>query len=68
MKRKDIIYHYRGGIERGIGGSYQWREGYSEGEGPIVNYPWMTRAECRRDAISQGGKAVFYRDCKPEVL
>jgi hypothetical protein len=67
-KRKEIIYHYRGGIERGAGGRYVWRDGYSETtpDGGIL-YPWMTRKECRHDAVVQGGKAVFYHDGKPEL-
>ena len=64
--RKQIVYHYRGGIERGQ--RYHWRDGYSEStpEG-AVHYPWMTRLECKQDAIRKGGKAVFYRDGKPET-
>jgi hypothetical protein len=63
-KRQSIVYHYRGGIERGA--RYEWRDGYSETITEGVLYPWMTRAECRRDAMARNGKAVFYRDGKPE--
>lgn len=67
MNRREIIYHFRGGVERGIGGSYVWRDGYSEttADGGVL-YPWMTWKECRHDAKIQGGKAVFYRDGKLE--
>lgn len=62
------VFHYRGGVERGIGGSYEWRDGYSENsEDGLVLYPWNTRHEIRRDGAKQGFKAVFYRDGKPEV-
>jgi hypothetical protein len=65
-KRPLIAYHFRGPIERGA--RYLWREGYSTdgGEAGSVCYPWLTRQECRRDAIERGGRAVFYRDGKPE--
>lgn len=68
-KRPEAIYHYRGPIERGIGGSYVWHDGYSQNspEGGVY-YPWNTRAECRRSAKLEGKKAVFYRDGKPEVF
>ena len=66
--RKEIAYHYRGGIERGTGSSYKWHEGYSEGTAETrIYYPWMTQRECRLDAREQGyGKAVFYRDGRRE--
>jgi hypothetical protein len=68
MKRSTIIYHFRGGVERGTGApGYVWRDGYSETRGNGVLYPWMTRAECRRDVIAQGGKAKFYRDALAAV-
>ena len=55
-----IVYTYRGDIERGIGGSYVWRSGYSATttDGGIL-YPWMTKRECQRDARLQGSKAAF---------
>ena len=60
MKRKEIVYHSRGRVERGTGGpGYVWKNAYSETREDGVLYPWMTRAECRRDAIAQGGKARF---------
>ncbi len=65
-----IAYHYRGGVERGIGGSYEWREGYSQGsaDDSHVYYPWMTKRECQRDAKAQGATARFYRNGNPEKL
>lgn len=56
--RPEIVYHYRGPIERGA--DYHWTEGYSRNsvEGGIL-YPWMTKAECRHDAKALGGKATF---------
>jgi hypothetical protein len=59
-KAKEIVYTYRGGIERGIGGSYVWKDGYSatSPDGGAY-YPWMTKRECQTDAKKQGGKAVF---------
>jgi hypothetical protein len=67
MSRPELIYHYRGLIERGA--RYEWREGYSENSAhgqPL--YPWNTRGECRREALSRGRKAVFYRDGKAEPV
>lgn len=57
-----IIYTYRGIIERGIGGSYEWKDGYSPttDDGGVL-YPWMTRKECIHDAKAQGKRAVFQR-------
>lgn len=59
-----IIYTYRGGVERGIGGRYVWRDGYSATttDGGVL-YPWMTRRECQHDAAALGAKAVFIREC-----
>lgn len=59
-RKGHIIYQYRGQIARGIGNSYVCREGYSATikDGGIL-YPWLTRAECRRDAERAGSKAVF---------
>lgn len=55
-----IVYHYRGGIERGTGTSYEWRNGYSENnEDGSVTYPWMTVRECQADARARGAKASF---------
>lgn len=57
-KRPEIIYHYRGQIERGA--DYHWADGYSRNsvEGGVL-YPWMTKRECQTDAKELGGKAVF---------
>jgi len=65
-QKPELIFHYRGGIERGA--RYEWRDGYSEGDSDRnIHYPWNTRGECRTDAKARGFKAVFYRDGKPEV-
>jgi hypothetical protein len=66
MNRPERIYHFRGGIERGA--KYTWRDGYSaEAIGGGEYYPWMTRRECKSEALRDGYKAVFYRDGKPEA-
>ncbi len=69
-KPGEEAYHYRGQIEvpsprRGHPG-YAWRDGYSTGEKGSVSYPWMTKAECRRTARSNGRRAVFYYNGKRE--
>lgn len=55
-----ITYFYRGGVERGTGNGYEWRNGYSE-SGPAgeILYPWMTARECQQDAKKRGAVAVF---------
>lgn len=62
--KTEIVYHYRGGVERGA--RYDWRDGYSEqGEhGPL--YPWMTKRECQAEACKRSARAVFMRDGKRE--
>ena len=66
MEKRKIVYHYRGGVERGA--NYHWRDGYSENsENGFPLYPWKTRPECRRDARKRGGIAIFYRDGRPET-
>lgn len=65
--KKEIIYHYRGPVERGgPRGGWFWRDGYSiQGKyGP--SYPWLTKPEARQEAKSMGGRAVFMRDGKRE--
>lgn len=54
-----ITYHYRGLIENH---KFRWINGYSanSSSGQIL-YPWKSERECRRDAESQGAKAVFVR-------
>lgn len=42
---------------RGQAGSYVWKQGYSW-QGTV---PWMTRAEARRFAETNGGRATFAR-------
>lgn len=62
---KKIVYRYRGNIERwsSLKRSYVWKVGFSEdGEFGGGLYPWMTKAECRADAKSQGGRAVFVEE------
>lgn len=54
----EIIYTYRGGVEKGA--NYAWRDGYSATlKGGGVLYPWMTRRECQSDAKRFGCRAVF---------
>jgi hypothetical protein len=60
VSKPAIRYHYRGLIERGR--NYDWKEGYSEGEGQTITYPWMTRRECQSDARKRGARAVFVRE------
>lgn len=60
------LYKYRGGIERvrareGRVGTYVWHDGFSPDIDGCVSYPWMTRAECRRDAATTGHVAEFDR-------
>lgn len=60
MGTSQIIYIYRGQIERGS--RYAWRDGYSEtSKTGGVNYPWMTKKECYKDARIRGCKAIFLR-------
>jgi hypothetical protein len=67
MNRPEVIYHYRGDIERGP--HYEWREGYSENSADgLPLYPWSTRGECRTDALKRGLKAVFYRNGRRELI
>ena len=55
-----IIYFYRGGVERGTGNGYAWRDGYSEAAADgSVTYPWMTARECQVDAHKRGAVAKF---------
>ena len=63
-KRKQIVYYYRGPIERGA--AYCWVDGYSETMGGYIVYPWNTRGELRLEAKRKGLKAVFVRDNKVE--
>lgn len=56
----EIIYTYRGQIERGA--DYHWVDGYSPTTRDNgVLYPWNTIPECRREAKRFGCKAVFVR-------
>lgn len=68
-RRPEIPYHYRGGTERSAQShgkpSYVWHDGYStDTPDGHPTAPWMTVSECRAEAMSNGGKAVFYRDGK----
>lgn len=55
-----IVYHYRGGVERGTGNGYAWRDGYSENSAEgWPTYPWMTARECQEDARKRGAIAKF---------
>ncbi len=55
-----IVYTYRGGIERGTGGSYAWFDGYSATtkDGGVL-YPWMIKRDCHKQAASFKCKASF---------
>lgn len=64
-KRPERAYHFRGGIERGA--RYDWKDGYSETINGNVSYPWSTRTECRKEALADGYRAVFYRHGKKET-
>jgi hypothetical protein len=58
-------YHYRGQIERWRAGrrSYVWCDGFSaQGSTGGVEYPWMTKQECRAEARLIGARAVFKRE------
>ncbi len=60
-KEGKIVYTYRGGVERGIGGRYEWRNGYSAttNSGGVL-YPWLTTREAQRQARETfKAKAVF---------
>jgi hypothetical protein len=58
--RPEIVFHYRGEIERGSARGYKWHEGWSRNSpNGGIEYPWLTRREAQRYAISLGGKAVF---------
>lgn len=60
-----LVYVYRGAIERAKGRRYVWQDGYSEtGPDGAVCYPWRTKSECRADAKSRGGRALFFRSEK----
>jgi hypothetical protein len=63
-----VIYSYRGRVERGIGGRYVWRKGYSATtqDGGVL-YPWMTKRECQRQAKAEGHKAVFQEELEKHV-
>ena len=60
MKPQIIIYYYRGGVQRGTGNGYEWRDGYSEaGPAGAILYPWMTARECQADARKRNAVAQF---------
>lgn len=55
-----IIFTYRGHIERGVGGSYKWFDGYSATtlDGGVL-YPWTIKRDCHKMARGLESKAVF---------
>jgi hypothetical protein len=62
-----VHYYYRGPVERMSSGktnrSYDWKRGYSEyGSTGRVVYPWMTKTECRLDALKRGCSARFIEE------
>jgi len=62
-----ITYFYRGGVERGTGTGYEWRNGYSE-SGPRgeILYPWMITRVWQAEAKKRGAVAKF-EDRKPDM-
>lgn len=64
----EFQYHYQGPTERLYRGGRGYRRcnGYILIRDGIKEYPVLTKTECRKDARSQGGKAVFYRDGRRE--
>ncbi len=58
--KQTITYHYRGQIEVQTRKGYEWRDGYSadSATGGVL-YPWETKTQCRRDAETQGKRALF---------
>lgn len=58
-----MVYRYRGLVERGVGGRYVWREGFSQTtkDGSVL-YPWLTKKEAQADAARFNRKAKFVRD------
>ena len=67
--KKKLVYKHRGSVERWSPSKrgYIWRDGYSEdGASGGVLYPWNTKEECRQDARSRGGVAVFHRNTRTE--
>jgi hypothetical protein len=72
--KKEIVYHYRGLIERlyvrgrgcrGRNVRGAWIEAYSEnsGDGGVM-YPWMGKRQCQAEARERGCVARFER-CIP---
>lgn len=61
MKREEVVYTYRGQIERGgMKSGYRWSMGYSATPpGGGMYYPWNTKKECQSEAKRVGKKAVF---------
>jgi len=62
-----ITYYLRGTVERCVGPrrGFVHLPGYST-QGPTgARYPWMTRAECIRDAKAQGATARFEKQAPP---
>ena len=68
-KKPEIHYHRQGLVERPYikGKGYRMCYGYARVTGSgLVEYPWMTKTECRADAKKNNGKAVFYSQGKRE--
>jgi len=55
MKKQKLTYTYRGRVKSDDG----WCDGFSPDRDGLPTYPWLTRAQCIRDAKSKGGKAQF---------
>jgi hypothetical protein len=71
MKKKEVVFYYRGEVERWSMGDpasmkNPWHRGYSEdGHYGGVTYPWRTKSECRKEATARGLRAVFVEERKP---
>lgn len=67
QRKPERAYHYRGDIERSHGlRGYRFHDGYSGGKPGVIEFPWSTKAECRKEAARDGFRAVFYRDGRRE--
>ena len=59
-------HYYRvGRVERGA--RYEWHDAYTVVTEHGVLYGWLTEAEARKQAKSEGFRAVFHKEtCSPE--
>ena len=61
MKKPEIVYYYRGLIERvTVRGRGSWIPGYSvNGSNGGITYPWKGKRACQAEARDKGCRAVF---------